>query len=99
MSINFFVFSELFKNTANSKVVSYGEVRAMMLEFQQAMLESYKEIALNHSINRPQSSSHEPTPGTSGLNTAKTKRYNPMSDDDSDIEGDLGQYGSDVDYE
>ena len=69
----------------------------MMLEFQQAMLESYKEIALNHSINRPQPL--EPIPSTSGLNTAKPKRYNPMSDEDSDIEGELGQYGSDVDYE
>ena len=94
---NFTHFSELFRNTANLEAVSRSEVRAMMDELKQGLLETYKEIALNHPINRPRPSHNtEPMPSTSGLNT---KRYNPMSDDESDIDSDSGQHGSDVDYE
>ena len=69
----------------------------MFSDFKKSLMESMKEVALNHTINRPQSSlSSEPKPSTSGMNAGK--RYNPMSDDESDYESDLGQY-DDLDYE
>ena len=70
----------------------------MLADIKREMMESMKEVALQHQINRLQPiHAQDPKPGTSGL--SNNKRYDPLSDDESDAESELGQYGSDVDYE
>lgn len=84
------MLSELFRNTSNMQVVSHAELKAILDEFKNSMVQSVKEIALNHSINRQPL---QPVASTSGM--SKPKIYNPLTDSESEAESELEQLISD----
>ena len=78
-------------------MVSHEELKAILDEFKLSMENSLKQVALNHTVNRPQATD-DPKPGTSGISHTKAP-YNPMSDSGSEMDSDLEQFGSDLDIE